>query len=76
MIDPRETRRILCEWVHQAYAIAAHGLAGNPRLPAIEPLAIGRWPLAAMEAVARWSPLSTTLNGQRPHLSVFSGNPA
>jgi acetyl-CoA carboxylase carboxyltransferase component len=26
MIDPRETRPILCEWVHQAYEIAAHEL--------------------------------------------------
>ncbi|HEX6032120.1 MAG TPA: carboxyl transferase domain-containing protein [Tepidiformaceae bacterium] len=26
IIDPRETRPILCEWVHQAYEVAAHEL--------------------------------------------------
>ena len=31
MIDPRETRPILCEWVHQAYAVAAHSLGKKSR---------------------------------------------
>ena len=31
MIDPRETRPILCEWVHQAYSIAAHTLGKKSR---------------------------------------------
>ena len=31
MIDPRETRPILCEWVHQAYAIEAHQLGKRAR---------------------------------------------
>lgn len=31
MIDPRETRPILCEWVHQAYAVAAHALGPKAR---------------------------------------------
>lgn len=31
MIDPRETRPILCEWVHQAYAIEAHQLGKKSR---------------------------------------------
>ncbi|MGE3076557.1 MAG: acyl-CoA carboxylase subunit beta [Dehalococcoidia bacterium] len=31
MIDPRETRPILCEWVHQAYSITAHTLGKKAR---------------------------------------------
>ena len=35
IIDPRETRPILCGWVHQAYAIAAHNL--GPRTHGYRP---------------------------------------
>jgi acetyl-CoA carboxylase carboxyltransferase component len=31
MIDPRETRPILCEWVHQAYAMEATQLGPRTR---------------------------------------------
>ncbi len=31
MIDPRETRPTLCEWVHQAYAIESHQLGKRAR---------------------------------------------
>ena len=31
MIDPRDTRPLLCEWVHQAYAVAAHSLGKKSR---------------------------------------------
>lgn len=31
MIDPRDTRPILCEWVHQAYAVEAHNLGPKTR---------------------------------------------
>ncbi|MGE0601632.1 MAG: acyl-CoA carboxylase subunit beta [Dehalococcoidia bacterium] len=31
MIDPRETRPILCEWVHQTYSITAHTLGKKAR---------------------------------------------
>ena len=37
IIDPRDTRPLLCEWVHDAYALVRHDVHAGPRARGIRP---------------------------------------